>query len=765
MLTCRTIYRKSDCHAQAVAEADDAYLPTTPRNELVAHKWALDDISQFRLEGIQQRFNKSPSSMSSNDLFVSFLEGTDWSVGEDVTFTSVHIQMLLASAENGFTPAQAVINRVIRSYNIEWPLEYAKKRLCWLSRGTKAGCLIAKSDLMKIDSGLAQNATAAFCKEGAFRKHYSTQQDGDERVEIGNRNMSVPSYQIQNHRNSTTSFGPDPKLASSSIGQETDAFVEIHPISKAKIDLRNSEMLYMACLAGCSKDVRQLCHDGSNAGFFGKPNEAPCLHWLFNFLPEEMSEIATLLIRSGADVNFHLKTKTPVPRFFFPFTWPAGTALHWAVGASNTSAVTVLLQHGIDCRSRNEVDPYMYDIDTRYLSNGSVTTSGDMFSVPPEPPEGLTALDIAVANYDWAILETIIAAGCKETGICDSDEEGYTPFHRLEHNWIGRTLSGSRFWHGAFWGSRSERYDKILRTIKTLQVMGGDINRLTSPSESNPRKQRCDRPGSLTPLMLAVRKVDIDAARALLACGADPNIRNNIGFNALSQLPEAKSPSVSFRELGPLVELLLTMGAEPSIPSSIMEWCPLASAIESKCLEVISLILDAGADPSMKQRKLGIIAVLIESHTINKHAWTEGSPQALEAQDDELAKWILKNLLGKRKTTEVMENVDPYGGSLLHYAVHSGLPKVVEVLIQDGAKVDVCRAPIISGDREINQYAQYMLDGIPLDVAMRRRSDVLAQIKGQFFINRMSPTSECSSFLSYDLNKNTLHQQDKSSLS
>lgn len=694
------------------------------RDELTAHKWALSDISRFRLEGIQQTFKKKSNLMSSNDLFVAFLEGTDHSVGEDITFASRHIQMLLASAENGFTPAQAVINRVLQSYDIEWPLEYAEKRLCWLSRGTAAGCLIAKSDLMKIDSGLAQNETATFFKEGAFRKHYSTQPDGEKRAGIGNQNKPATSYQTQNHRNSRTGFGPDPKLASSSVGQETDASIEIHTISRAEIDLRNCEMLYMACMAGCSKDVRRLCHDGVNAGFFGKPNGATCLHWLFNFLPEEMNEIATLLIRSGANVNSHLKTKTPVPRFFFPFTWPAGTPLHWAAGASNTSAVTVLLQHGIDCRSRNGVDPYRYDIDTRYLLQSGIRTTDDSFSVPPEPPEGLSALDIAVANHDWAILETIVAAGCKQTGICDSDEEGYTPFHRLEDNWIGHTLSGSGYWHGAFWGSRSDRYDNILRTIKTLQVMGGDINRLTSPSESNPRKRANDRPGSLTPLMLAVRKADIDAARALLACGADPNTRNNIGINALSQLPESRSPGVSFRELGPLVEILLSMGTEPLDPSPYIEWCPLASAIATGCLEAVSLIVDAGADPLMKQRRLVIIAVLIK-----RGNWLGGSPQAWEAEDDELARWIQKKILGKRRTIEMVEDVDPYGGSLLHYAVYSGLPKVVQVLIQAGAKVDVCRARGGLGDHELHSSAQIVPHGTPLDIAMHERSEVLAKIK------------------------------------
>lgn len=429
-----TFYRKSDCHAQLEAEADYLHSPEIPQDEFATHKWALKDINRFRLESFQQIFKKYADSIGNDALFVGFLEETDRSVGKNITFASAHIQMLLLSAENGFPPAQAVINRVFQSYNIDWPSEYIGKKVSWLLRGTEAGCMIARSDLMKIDCSLAQNATATFLKEGAFRKHYSTQLNDEQWAGAGIQNRVDISDRTQNTPTKTISSDAPSRLARFSVDQGIDAHLEIHPVLKVESDLSNSEVLYEACLAGCSTVVRQLCRDGVNAGICGKPNGATCLHWLFNFQPEEMNEIATLLINNGANVNSHLKTTRPAPRFFFPFTWPAGTPLHWAVGVSSTSAVAVLLRHDIDCRSRNRVDPYKYDIDCRYLSQYTMTTAGSIFSVPPGQPEGLSAMDIAVANHDWTILETIIAAGRKETGICDSDEEGYTPFHRLEDN-------------------------------------------------------------------------------------------------------------------------------------------------------------------------------------------------------------------------------------------------------------------------------------------------------------------------------------------
>lgn len=722
-LICTMFERKSDCQAQVVAKADKR-LPEIPRIEFATHRWALKDISRFRLEGIQQAFQKYPDSINDNDLFVGFLQMTYQSVGEDIKFTSAHIQMLLVSAENGFAPAQAVINRVFQSYNIEWPSEYVKKRLYWLSRGTEAGCMIARSDLMNIDSGLAQNATATFSKEGAFRKHYSIQLN-EKWAETETQNRSDTYNPKQNNRNGANESDASPGF---SAGQGTNAHIEFHPIFEAETDLSKSEILYVACLAGCSTVVRQLCHDGVNAGEFGKSNGATCLHWLFNFQPEDMNEVATLLISSGANVNSHLKATRPVPRFFFPFTWPAGTPLHWAVEASSTSAVTVLLRHGIDCRSRNKIDPYAYNEDCRYLDNYK-NIADSSFSTPPGQSEGLSALDIAVANHDWIILDTIVATGCKETGICDSDEEGYTPFHRLEHNWIGHTLSGSCFWHGAFWGSQSDRYDNILRTIKALQVMGGNINCLTRLSKSSP--QSGSRPGSLTPLMLAVRKVDIHAARALLACGADPNIRNNLGLNALSVLPEAESPGISFQDLGSLVKLLLKIGVDPVLPSLSQGWSPLKSAINSECLEAISLILEAGGDPSMKQPNVSLIAELLYKFNIHAHFLSSGTHQTWEVNDDELARLIREKIFGKRKAIEtgVMENVDPHQASLLHYAANSGLLKVVEVLIQAGAKVD-SRTKRAFHCYETPSMYNSLADGIPLDCVIQQRSALIVESKG-----------------------------------
>lgn len=127
---------------------------------------------------------------------------------------------------------------------------------------------------MKIDSCLAQNATATFFKKGAFRKHYSTQSESKKWAVMGNEKRCAASDQPQKHRKKRIGLEvepvpePDLGMLSFSNGQKTE---------EAEVELRKWKLLYTACMAGCSKDVRQLCHDGVNAGYLGKPAEATCL--------------------------------------------------------------------------------------------------------------------------------------------------------------------------------------------------------------------------------------------------------------------------------------------------------------------------------------------------------------------------------------------------------------------------------------------------------------------------------------------------------
>ncbi|MCJ1267509.1 hypothetical protein MMC22_007394 [Lobaria immixta] len=62
------------------------------------------------------------------------------------------------------------------------------------------------------------------------------------------------------------------------------------------------------------------------------------------------------------------------------------------------------------------------------------------------------------------------------------------------------------------------------------------------------------------------------------------------------------------------------------------------------------------------------------------------------------------------------------------------------MLIQAGAKVDVCRARVSLDDHELNSLARFAPHGTPLDIAMRKRSEILAEIKPTRTVDSISST-------------------------
>lgn len=641
-------------------------------------------------------------------LFPIFLDRTCASIREDVSITSAHIRALFAVAEKGFPPAQGIINRVLQSYEIEWPAQYEKTKLQWLINGAAAGCLIAKADVLKIDEALAHEAEAIFRENCGYQQHYAPQDDKDYWSALVAHD---PTKRRQETRASDVSKGPMPLVPL--LPNTLEQYFE------HENDFQKQKMLYMACLAGNPHIARQLCRLGVRATLTGEPNGATCLHWLFNFPPQYMKEMAALLIQNGANVNARLHMRNAGKQWVFPYAWPAGTPLHWAVAASNATAVTVLIDSNANCGIRDGVDPYRYDSNVRYLLLEGPAGS---HSVAPTQPEGQGAMDLAVANQDWRMVEALGEAKSSKDDVARADEEGYCPFHRLEYNWIGHVWSGGRFWHGAFWGQSSERFTNIQRTVKALKAIGGDINRTTKASKQNPRQG--DRPGILTPLMLAVRKADVTAVDALLSCEADPNIENNLGHNALCLLPEDGDPEVSSSKISPMVNALLRYGTKPNVPSPFDDYSPLASAINSGSLTAVASVLQAGADSTARCRGLGVLAYLIGKWNIETYIRPpERWCQRWEASDRKIARLISIHVLNKHEAqrSRVLESADDVGGTLLHYAARSGLFNVVLCLLD--AKVDVkkVRRQPPQEDNGIHSISRFAGTGTALDLATSRR--------------------------------------------
>ncbi|KUJ16446.1 uncharacterized protein LY89DRAFT_719163 [Mollisia scopiformis] len=680
------------------------------------HPLRMDPIQQYFWAGINKSFEAFGSRMTGGELFSLFLENTwgDIHAGT-ITLDSYSIQQLLLSAERGFVPAQAVVDRVFQSYEIDWPSDKIVHRASWLFEGAAIGCPLAYNDLYASDQTAAKRARTQFYQRGGYQQYYYS----DETTSLW-RTWRYESFRPG------TSLGiekDDDKISETSHPLQFFDPTHDHPLNK-------HELLYLSCLAGDSRAVIELCKAGANTSIIGEPGGATCLHWLLTFPDEDMEDIASLLMQSG-NINAELGVKVPVAKDTFPFAWPPGTPLHWAVASSSSRAVNILLKNGADCCYRNGIDPYMYDMDVRYFERDGEDESQGMYSAPTGKCLGMSPVDLAVCSRDVLVLSEFLALqGRPNLQIFEADEEGYTPFHRLEYNHIGRTANQHRFASAAFDGSRTARRGSTSKVISILKQLGGNIDQLTNASPHNERRN--DRPGSLTPLMLAVRWIDLDTVTALLENAANVNVRNELGFNVLSQLPESGDYNYCFRDLPSIVGTLLKHDVEVAAKGAFRDYTPLANAILCGSIDVMELLLAAGADPTEKSKKFNVMAWWVNHTPLWGYMLPWTRKMSWRQRGLRMAK-ILTQYVFSRDTDDVrqvLHHVDAFGSGLLHYAVASGHPEVVKAVLAAGGDKEAHRTVLASPiDRSLNSasWVNKMGTGTALEVCSRMK-DVCIQM-------------------------------------
>lgn len=679
-------------------------------------KLAPQDLSSFLFQSLDKSFKDFGEIMSGGQLFSIFLDGCYTSIRDNsISANSLFIRALLSAAEKNFLPAKAIIYRVFQSYHIEWPDHLEGKKISWLCEGATIGCQVALADLESLDYEKATEARQTFRAQGGLLQLYATQEEHD----IWRR--AVEHTSLDSLLGEAEGIGQlkftDPGQPCSDVENATDLDKSAIHINTQNLEINRDYLLYLACIAGSTKLVRRLCVEGCDASITRTRHAISCLHWLFTFPPEDVDSIAVTLIGNGADVNAQTITSLPIRNVNFPYSRPPGTPLHWAAASSSVTAVSALLRHGADIKIRNREDPYKYNRDVREFSRESEDYTIGSYSMPTQPCQGLTALDLATANHDWKLLQAVLNLKSAIDPISDRDEEGYTSFHRLERNWTGRTWTSHRFWYSSFAGSDESSHEPVLLTIKALIDMGGKFDQLTRLSASNPTKAYL--PGNLTPLMLAVRRMDLVATKALLECGANPNVRNGHGLNALSMLPERNGPETLLRDVQAICDLLIEHGTEVNAPSDcLFEWDPLACAIQSADLGVVEAVLKAGASKE-KNHNVSVAASLMvelpareffKGSTFTRLDWNRRGENIVEI--------LRKYFLNGAEAESQLYDVDPEGGSLLHYAVSSGSLVVVEYLLAQGSKPNVYR------EKRKNMLSTGALSvipsGTPLDVCVGR---------------------------------------------
>ncbi|KAF8539317.1 hypothetical protein BDD12DRAFT_882700 [Trichophaea hybrida] len=618
------------------------------------HSWDIPILEPFMLVGLDKTFETYNDSLSGAQLFAMFLLKSyyDGSNGGDPT---VQAKMLITAAERGFVPAQAVAHRVLQFHNLQFPTQISPETAkTWLFHGASTGSLTAAQDLNAIDTESCERARAEFRQSGGYNQFYSpTARPAD--IDL---NLPVPESRdiTDNQENSRIH-----ELATYGCLSQLTSLLDSE--TKADINAQNTfgeTGLYKACMAGSWETVSLLCRRGASASIVETLDGISCLHWLFNFPPEHIPTIARLLVAANGDPNILTHTTHRIIQYHFPFAWPPGTPLHWAVAASNITAVKVLLDLGADPILRNHADVYKSDRNIRLLDRHHQSSQFGSYSIKPAGCHGLNAIDLAVAQHDAEILELLITH-VELTDLRDGDEEGYTPLHRLSSYRVSRTASNARFWYPTFLGAATDTREAIITQL-TSSI---NINTFTRPR--NPFVFEIGS-GGFTPLMLAVMSLDVTSVRALLSLGADIDVTNLTGYTVLQVLAQRQShePYTSPAAFVAIVNLFIKhyrrVNRLASEAAALLE-----VAVKNGAVESVDALIPHLPDDFNIASSLARVMVMRE-------IFTRDGILTLAQRDAYLCVLLRK--------------VDGADGGLLHSAARGGLKGCVEYLVSVGMDVD-----------------------------------------------------------------------------
>ena len=671
----------------------DYELSNRPTSDGAFHfDWELPFLAPFLVQGLESSFHSSRVDLTGPQLLAMFLFKSFVDVPR--ADKSVQIQMLMEACLKDFPPAQGIAEIVLRSYGLPMAnFMVAQNAELLLFKAASTGSMFAYHELKRMNSSLSSQARDQFRSNSGYNMLYSpvfeTSLEGKRMLGLSNEAL----HQFAAYGN-------------------LDALTALLDAEPNTINSRNDfdeTALYKACMAGQSRVVLELCSRGADASLTATEDQISCLHWMHSFPTSTIDDVLRVLLNAGGKLDHTLATTGSLVNYHFPFRWPSGTALHWAVTASHRPLISALLKAGINPSIRNGHDPYLSDENVRQLHRHGSEEVGE-FSQTSEICLGMTAVDLAVATHDWQSLDAIspLISGV-QSYFFSTDEEGYTPFHRLSYLRVGRTISGMRFWYPAFKGDSLTRRNDLKKTIEWLRAKGGDINQLTN----TPDRPALHGVDGLSPLMIAVTKLDDETVEALCEAGADVNLQNRSGRTALTLLGDV--PIQYTKEtLSTIVKCLIRHGGDFDYrsPDGLT---PLQCLAELGEIYPFKLLLASGAEICGRFKDIETLAYLIYRNGTHRLMMDRVDQQEIDARDVALSN-ILHDFIIHNEAVSIDLVVDDSGSTLLHCCAAAWLPSCTAVLVASGADSNIRRVkPLPKHDHSYFYNGPFAL-GTPLDV-------------------------------------------------
>ena len=432
------------------------------------------------------------------------------------------------------------------------------------------------------------------------------------------------------------------------------------------LDAASSSRLSTAIQNGNKDAVRSLLKDPAEVNAIEADGTTP-LHWAVR---ADDLETSTLLLKAGAKAGAANRYGV--------------TPLSLAAVNGNAALVRLLLDHGADANTTITQGQTVLMVAARTGNVDAVRALVDKGANvnARETQLGETALMWAVSENHAGAAALLI-----ERGADVSARSSTIAFPKDRFGLEGvLTILPHGNWTPLMYAGRDGGVD----AVPVLAKAGADINAVD--------------PDGTTPLMLAIMNSHYDTANALLENGADPNITDRAGMAALyaavdmSSLGEvyglpprkvkdtlspldlmsrliAKGSVVDARLKGPTIQRNHTPG-EPLLGPGTT---PLMRAARNGDYKAVQILLDAGADPTLKQPK-GSNALMMAcgvGRGLGVFAKDVGTEADLrQAAELLIAKGVDVNLANDDGLTAV------------HIAAQAGLDSVVALLAKHGAVLD-----------------------------------------------------------------------------
>ncbi|GAB6178795.1 hypothetical protein JCM14036_01140 [Desulfotomaculum defluvii] len=161
-----------------------------------------------------------------------------------------------------------------------------------------------------------------------------------------------------------------------------------------------------------------------------------------------------------------------------------------------------------------------------------------------------------------------------------------------------------------------------------------------------------------------VKDNDIEIVRLFLNAGINPNAKDDLMLTPLMYASEKGHNDI--------IQLLLKNGAEVNAIQSTAGITPLNLAIIGGNVETIKLLLKGGADVNLSDEKDGMTPLMLASGVVPNIKNSCETVKLLLDSDAEV------NAVDKN-----------FGWSALHYAVYEGNQEKVQVLLDEGADINI----------------------------------------------------------------------------